>query len=614
MARAINWWYVNEDKKMHKDVIKKIGLAIFILIVIRILTIYSFYGFNLKVTDYIKDDLHTIYVDEVLETSKKALILAYNNEELYTFYIESSDKKEIAFVFEGGEYAYTIYIADELRMQNYDKTLDGYTNEIAYGVFELNERDYKEIDGRYRAKIQLQNKTINEMKPFFLLGTKDTIRKYLALRTMVNTFMGICFFVILIISSVLYRRDRDRYMFSILLISIVSVFKWSISGEVHIFSEVFGITSHNFYFFESLTTAINYFLYQSLLYTLYQFKIKRRYIILYLGLFLILASQYIFEVNGPAFLIIYLMGAIVMISMSVIGHIKDKPYSMILLTTYSVFAGFNLYWILIKLNYFKEGYLSSLMNGPQVGSIIYVLGFLIAVIKTYLNKMAQYEKQQKEYERVLLIRGISHDLKLPLSVIKLNNQMLEKYDMAGDEKKVYTKTSLEAVQELEKMTDNINAYLNLESNVGGDYTTSMKESLEKLKSHYQIYNQKNQIFIVVWEEEDYLLPIKPLQFDRMLYNLVDNAFKYNKDGGEVKVEYRLDEQVIITVEDSGIGMDQEEIDKILIPFYRIDHSRTKDGLGLGLVVVKGIVESIKGELKVESKMGIGTKIIITIPK
>lgn len=600
---------------MNKVLIRKIGLVVFIIITLRLLTLLGTNVINLMATNYV--DLvqtDTYGVDDFLDKSLKTILLEYNTEDSYTFYIESSDKKEITIIYEGGEYDYNIYIDGELRLQNDDRASGNYTSRIPYGVFDIKKADYNEVDGQYFAEIKLEKCTTKETEPIFFIGSNRLIRRFIELRTMYNTGVWICFFIILIISGILFHRDRARYMLIILVISFVSVFKAIVSGELYLFSDLIGITSHSYYFFESLTTALNYFLYQYLIYVLYEFKIKKRYLISYIFLFLVLASQYVFRERGVSFLILYLIGSIVMIIMTGIVTIKSKPYSMIILTTYSVFAGFNSYSILVIAKVLKPGYLSSVINGSQIGSIIYILGFLLAVSKTYFDKIEQYEIQQKENERIFLIRGIGHDLKLPLSVIKLNNQMLEKYDVDGEEKKAYTKISLEAVRELEKMTDNINSYLNLENTVSEGYTTNIKDSFEKLKNHYNIYNQNHYEFIVQCDERDYSLPIKSLQFDRMLYNLVDNAFKYNKDMGMVKVSYILGDYVTIIVEDTGIGMDQEEIDKIFVPFYRSDHSRRKDGLGLGMTVVIGIVKSINGEMKVESKKGIGTRIIIKVPK
>jgi len=109
------------------------------------------------------------------------------------------------------------------------------------------------------------------------------------------------------------------------------------------------------------------------------------------------------------------------------------------------------------------------------------------------------------------------------------------------------------------------------------------------------------------------LPIDPIWFDRMIYNLVDNAFKYSKATGRVILEYKkVKRKVIIIVSDTGIGMTAEEISKAFIPFYRADKSRSKTGLGLGLSVIKSIVEELEGTIRITSQVDEGTSVRIEI--
>ncbi|MDR0853587.1 MAG: PAS domain S-box protein [Clostridiales Family XIII bacterium] len=102
--------------------------------------------------------------------------------------------------------------------------------------------------------------------------------------------------------------------------------------------------------------------------------------------------------------------------------------------------------------------------------------------------------------------------------------------------------------------------------------------------------------------------------DELLYNLVDNAIKYNRIGGDVTVSLSAkDDRVRIEVKDSGIGISQEHISRIFERFYRVDKSRSKKtgGTGLGLSIVKHIAEFHGGQVEVESKMGVGTNFICT---
>jgi signal transduction histidine kinase len=332
--------------------------------------------------------------------------------------------------------------------------------------------------------------------------------------------------------------------------------------------------------------------------------------ILYFGL----SIAYIVDGYMPAYLSILIVGDIVLLILKIIGYVKNKSYSISLLIGYNIFMGLNIFTVLNRINVMKSGTMSSAVFGPKVGSLIYIQFFLIAVIRTYFNNLRDYEKKQIEYERVTLLRGIGHDLKLPLSVIRLNNQILQRYKMTSEEGVEHLNSNIEATLELQKMIDNINCYLNMDSPFRGEGKTSIQESFIKLNNLYCNSQNHQKQLTVKWDATDYLLKIEPLEFERMLFNLIDNAFKYNKGNEEIKIEYVIQKNVVITIEDSGIGMNKKDREKIFQPFFKADTSRTKEGFGLGLSVVQGVVNKLEGKIQVESVEGIGTKIIITIPK
>lgn len=103
---------------------------------------------------------------------------------------------------------------------------------------------------------------------------------------------------------------------------------------------------------------------------------------------------------------------------------------------------------------------------------------------------------------------------------------------------------------------------------------------------------------------------------QVLDNLLSNAVKFSAVGTEVKVESRTtQEQVVITISDQGVGMDQEQVERVYDKFYRADMSPTsRGGLGMGMTVVKSIVEAHQGKIEVYSQPGIGTTVEVTLPR
>jgi signal transduction histidine kinase len=107
------------------------------------------------------------------------------------------------------------------------------------------------------------------------------------------------------------------------------------------------------------------------------------------------------------------------------------------------------------------------------------------------------------------------------------------------------------------------------------------------------------------------------EIEIVMNNLISNAVKYNKEGGRVDCFIEeLPEALRISVSDTGIGMAEEETRNIFDDFVRIKNQQTKGiaGSGLGLSIVKKIVDMYKGSIKVQSNPGQGTTFIITLPK
>ena len=103
----------------------------------------------------------------------------------------------------------------------------------------------------------------------------------------------------------------------------------------------------------------------------------------------------------------------------------------------------------------------------------------------------------------------------------------------------------------------------------------------------------------------------------MLINLFDNAIKFNKENGWVKIYSQdLGDKIKVIVEDSGVGIPSKDIHRIFERFYRVDKARSRElgGTGLGLSIVKHIVELHGGEVGVESTEGLGSKFFFIAPK
>lgn len=114
-------------------------------------------------------------------------------------------------------------------------------------------------------------------------------------------------------------------------------------------------------------------------------------------------------------------------------------------------------------------------------------------------------------------------------------------------------------------------------------------------------------------EEGLVINIDPSAIDRIINNLLDNAIRYNKRGGEIVISLKKqDEQVVLSIKDTGIGIDDMHYANIFKPYYQISHHKSNlQGIGLGLNIVKKIIDDIGADITVESTLQVGTVFTIT---
>ena len=119
-------------------------------------------------------------------------------------------------------------------------------------------------------------------------------------------------------------------------------------------------------------------------------------------------------------------------------------------------------------------------------------------------------------------------------------------------------------------------------------------------------------------DENLEIPFDKLLFQRSLENLFSNAIRYTSENDSVEISAVQEENqdkksVKIAIKDSGIGIKKEDLDKIFDLFYRATNSRREEGMGIGLSVVKTIVNAHSWDIKVSSEKDVGTEFVITIP-
>ena len=229
------------------------------------------------------------------------------------------------------------------------------------------------------------------------------------------------------------------------------------------------------------------------------------------------------------------------------------------------------------------------------------------------------DKQKAEQMRQDFFSNVSHELKTPLTAIKGYSDLMVEGVIQNDQQK--TKMLEKIQQETNNMMNLINDILLLSRLEHDEIKVDMIPVKMKiivndvLDSHALLLNEKHIVTKIISDQDDsYTGNYK--QLFTLLNNLISNAIKYNKDGGTITITLKKEEPMFkIVVEDTGIGIPEEDQSHVFERFYRVDKGRSKQygGTGLGLAIVKHIVSYYHGTLHLTSKVQEGTKIEIELP-
>ena len=145
--------------------------------------------------------------------------------------------------------------------------------------------------------------------------------------------------------------------------------------------------------------------------------------------------------------------------------------------------------------------------------------------------------------------------------------------------------------------------------------TSIPALLTQVVELYDLISEEKHIVITTDFAAECMASVDPTRLSQAFANLLDNALKYTPDGGEVHLTCRAAENLVtVRIRDTGMGIPANDQPHIWERLYRGDKSRTQRGLGLGLSLVKAIVEAHSGTVAVTSEAGQGAEFVITVPQ
>ena len=234
------------------------------------------------------------------------------------------------------------------------------------------------------------------------------------------------------------------------------------------------------------------------------------------------------------------------------------------------------------------------------------------------NKMIEVIQNQ-ENSRQEFVSNVSHELKTPLASMKVLSDSL--LSQEGMPEEIYREFLGDITTEIERMTQIINDLLSmvkLDQNAAKIIISniSINELIEQLLKRLRPIAAERNIELIFESFRPVIADVDELKFASVATNLVENAIKYNNTDGTVTASLNSDHQYFyLKVTDTGIGISEENQDRVFERFFRVDKARSREtgGTGLGLAITKEIVMKHHGSIKIHSKEGEGTTFTVRIP-
>ena len=247
----------------------------------------------------------------------------------------------------------------------------------------------------------------------------------------------------------------------------------------------------------------------------------------------------------------------------------------------------------------------------EFGTLAESLNRMASRLRADTEQIKKYAEKQRQF-----FADITHEIRNPLHTISGALEMLELENLPANKKEKYIKSAKNQTERISRLFKDL---LTLQRYDSDEYFIETKEfDLSHIAEHMEEwYGDRADEKEISLEIDKH--PCKaigdPGKIEQVLDNLISNALKYTNEG-HVSLRYTTDNgSVRVVVEDSGIGISQEHLNRLFDRFYRTDKARSRDkgGTGLGLAVVKSILNAHETDIEVESEVGEGSRFWFTLP-
>ena len=248
--------------------------------------------------------------------------------------------------------------------------------------------------------------------------------------------------------------------------------------------------------------------------------------------------------------------------------------------------------------------MSPLAGDPQRGALAMLYD---------ITELERLERIRRDF-----VANVSHELRTPLAAVSGYAETL--LDGALDDSangRKFVEIILAKARQLNNIATDLLILSSLES--GKPPTAepvSLRESLESALRTVEPTARSRQVALICDKTDDLNVMGYDVRLEQVFVNLLDNAIKFNRTGGEVRVEIvRSGDNAVVSVQDTGTGIPSRDLPRIFERFYRVDKARSRatGGTGLGLAIVKHAVEQMGGSVTVESDFGRGSTFTVTLP-
>lgn len=238
---------------------------------------------------------------------------------------------------------------------------------------------------------------------------------------------------------------------------------------------------------------------------------------------------------------------------------------------------------------------------------IYSFDKVYVFIITDLTDKREIEKQLKQKERLALIgemsAGIAHEIRNPLASISGSVQFLSKELKVDTE---YQNLMDIIVKESSRLSNSVEMFLDFAkpmplNKTEFDLSKAVDDVTELVSLNYP------EVKLIKKYGEGNIITADHKKIDQVIWNLINNSVKAVNDNGSVEVNiYRKNEEVCLSIKDNGVGIDSSDMERIFTPFY----SKFTSGIGLGMAIVKRIIDEHGFEMKIFSEKNIGTEVVV----